>query len=491
MIAARASTKTNHQNPNPMIQMKSPVNLRSALVPMLFAIASQVPAQSNWTQLVQVNPPSPRSSPWMMTYDSANDRLVLFGGDAGTGNPYLGDTRLFDFATSTWSGIPAGPAPSARAYHSVTYDSARNEVILFGGEIGASGGALNAETWRFAGNAWTLVGPSQAPSARRGHSAVFDSTRNRIVLFGGETNAGDQHDTWEWDGTNWSLVSTVFPAPNRRQAAIAFDPIRGVTVLFGGRAGANTFYNGTFEWDGSNWLDVTPMVRPQSRAGASMCYYPELDRTVLHAGTVPGNQANDTWFWDGNTATWSQQFPGTPPPIAAGAAMVYHQPGKRLIRFGGGANGVPQQGLYAYAPVHLAALTPFGSGCPGNPASPTIAPKDHKLPWIGDTYGVRFGGLPNTGVCALVTGLSNQTWGSLPLPLPLAVLGIPGCSALVSVDVMDAKVHLGTASVDINVPNVPSAAGLSFFHQGLVFYNAVNPFGALVSDGLEAVLGLR
>lgn len=61
--------------------------------------------------------------------------------------------------------------------------------MLFGG----SGSAVWSDTWEWDGTSWIQRFPSFSPSERTGHSLVFDSSRNRIVLFG-----GDYHpDTWE------------------------------------------------------------------------------------------------------------------------------------------------------------------------------------------------------------------------------------------------------------------------------------------------------
>jgi hypothetical protein len=85
----------------------------------------------------------------------------------------------------------------------MAYDSARGHVVLFGGE-GQSG--LMNDVWDWTGggiNTWTPRTPVAAvngvtPSARSGAVGVFDSARNRLVIFGGTTNGGQVlGDVWE------------------------------------------------------------------------------------------------------------------------------------------------------------------------------------------------------------------------------------------------------------------------------------------------------
>jgi hypothetical protein len=79
---------------------------------------------------------------------------------------------------------------------------------------------------------------------------VDDSTRRRIVLFGGSAT-GYVADTWEWDGKNWTQINTT-GAPSARGAhAMAYDAARQRTVLFGGTSG------GSETWE---YIATTPLT---------------------------------------------------------------------------------------------------------------------------------------------------------------------------------------------------------------------------------------
>src|SRR5207247_577924 len=87
-------------------------------------------------------------------------------------------------------------SPSARAYHAMTYDSARGRVVLFGGYDGSYRG----DTWEWDGSAWAEETPTTSPSVRYAHAMAYDSARSRVVLFGGYDASGYRGDTWEYRG---------------------------------------------------------------------------------------------------------------------------------------------------------------------------------------------------------------------------------------------------------------------------------------------------
>src|SRR5262245_45119270 len=73
----------------------------------------------------------------------------------------------------------------------------------------------------------------------------------------------------------------------------------------------------------------------------------------------------------------------------------------------------------------------FGTGCPGALGVPALAATPGSVPTLGLTLSVDVSNLP-LGIGLMITGLSNTLLGgAVPLPMPLAAFGFPGCDLLV------------------------------------------------------------
>src|SRR5690606_16704400 len=142
----------------------------------------------------------------------------------------------------------------------MAYDSARQRVVLFGGDSFAS-------TWEWDGGCWTRRSPAPSPAPRGGHAKVYDAHRRRVLLCGGaDGRYTDERvpwlysDAWEWDGDSWTQRDVVGPGV-RSGHTMAYDVGRQRVVLFGGGDYDSTLTD-TWEWDGSQWAQRTPAVRP-------------------------------------------------------------------------------------------------------------------------------------------------------------------------------------------------------------------------------------
>ena len=66
--------------------------------------------------------------------------------------------------------------------------------------------------------------------------------------------------------------------------------------------------------------------------------------------------------------------------------------------------------------------TPFGNGCAGNTGVPRLEPMGFSLPFVGEVFTTEVSNLPYDGVGVGLLGLSNQFWGSIPLPADLGLV---------------------------------------------------------------------
>src|SRR5437867_5214157 len=145
-----------------------------------------------------------------MAYDSAADRVILFGGDNGT--RVSNDTWAYDFNANTWTDMAPATSPPGRDSPAMAYDSSADRAILFGG----AGGILFNDTWTYdlGTNTWTNMSAAPAPSGRHLHGMAFDSQSNRVILFGGVTAYSiPLEDTWTYDlnANGWTNVDAPVP----------------------------------------------------------------------------------------------------------------------------------------------------------------------------------------------------------------------------------------------------------------------------------------
>src|SRR4030095_6100148 len=121
--------------------------------------------------------------------------------------------------------------------------------------------------------------------------------------------------------------------------------------------------------------------------------------------------------------------------------------------------------------------------CAGSLPPSRLVPRD--TPQVGRPLRVLLTNLP-TSSALMVLG-----WSHLRPPVLLSPLGMPGCTASVSLDV--AVMVTGTggeATFELAIPDSLALRGVCFFHQGPVFDPAAgNPFLAVVSEAMAATIG--
>ncbi len=229
-------------------------------------------------------PPPTRSH--AMTFDAQRQRAILAGGLTAT-TGLSGDTYLFNPAFTSWERLDAPASFSPRVGHALAYDSLAQRTLLFGGSD-ASGPRNDLWSLASTGN-WQLLNPAgPRPPARTGHAMTFDAARNRLVLFGGLDASGQTlADLWEFDGTAWSqrFFDPNLPAPFPRAiATFTFDPYRRLALLIGGRDEDGLPFGDFWEWDGSFWRRRILPAGPSARAGHIAVFDPAREALLLVGG---------------------------------------------------------------------------------------------------------------------------------------------------------------------------------------------------------------
>lgn len=118
----------------------------------------------------------------LLAYDASVDRLVGY---------QLGEVRLFDLRTGTWSapGTPSPPFPYGGYFSfggEVAYDEAAQRTILFSAGIVIAYDAATDHWETLSGNAyWDLDQCAGRPECRMNHSMVYDPVNERLAVYGG------------------------------------------------------------------------------------------------------------------------------------------------------------------------------------------------------------------------------------------------------------------------------------------------------------------
>jgi M6 family metalloprotease-like protein len=275
-----------------------------------------------------------------------------------SGSPRKGtihiDTQVFtitqaqggpEFSLMDWNKLTITDAPIA-PYMDMAPFTTRGESILYGG------GANSAkDTWGWNGTAWSMKAPAHNPGRLDGHAMAYDPGHDRIVLFGGVSDAGISGATWTWDGSDWAQLHPQHSPPARTNHAMVYNPASHEIVLFGGSSVESSPANDTWEWDGTDWTKKVSAMAPPSRERAAMAYDAARNEIVLFGGSRDEHSSlhpvffSDTWVWDG--AQWRQKATSTMPTPRTGARMQYDPVLGQVVLIGG------------YGAVYLGVTPPF------------------------------------------------------------------------------------------------------------------------------------
>ena len=421
-----------------------------------------------------------------LAFESSTGHCFWFGGiDA------LGRTRtsVYEWTGHSWLERVTPNGPSARRHFALTSLHPKQGVLLHGGMDDK--GATKNETWLWTGTAWRFLTAS-GPTALWMHALTYDSGRDRVLLFGGDV-AGKLdfpiYELWEFDGTSWLRRLAHFAPIRRFGHVMAYDPVRQRTLVFGGMTNQGVVIGDPWEWDGFRWLPSTPIVQPPPRAFARCTYDAVRGKIVLSGGTpsLSGPALNDLWEWDSVLNSWTALIPlGRGPDARESHGLAFDPVRGRTLLVGGQArNG---NGVLVFADTWelfganpSASATSYGMGCAGANGIPQLLA--FGVPRVGDpTFALFATGARASSPCALFFSLS-------PAARPL----LGKCRLLVEEPLVALPAgtnQSGSALLPFPVPPGNELYGVEFFAQGF-FADPAGGIGAFASasGGLALLLG--
>ena len=264
--------------------------------------------------------------------------------------------------------------PGTRSQASAVYDPSTNSMFMFGGQHAPTNVDFN-DTWVVQNVIptsttnqesldWmrvTITG--KAPGVRFGHSAVYNTSSNRMIVFGGGTGFPGPcvNDLWVVTHLNgvggapaWKPFAATGTLPGIREGQTAvYDQTNNKLIIFGGTDCAGNYYNDLWilsNADGStanpSWAQVTPSgTGPAARSQATAIYDSVNNvMTVFGGGTTSTNVYGDVWTLTNangltGTPTWTQVSPtGTAPAARTGQSAIYDAANNRMMIYGGSNN---------------------------------------------------------------------------------------------------------------------------------------------------------
>ncbi|HUK62863.1 MAG TPA: kelch repeat-containing protein, partial [Dongiaceae bacterium] len=332
---------------------------------------------SLWRQVARSGPrPSARVGATAI-YDPVRRRMILHG---GLDTNAKADTWVLplDADTLRWAPLATVGTPPARASHSAIYDPVRDRMIVFGGINGSS---MN-DAWALALSGtptWTNLAPAGTPPSRRlFHSAIYDPIRDRMLVYGGLGTIGALNDLWELSlarTPEWRPTSSGRRPTARYGHSAIYDPVGDRMIVFGGAGGGNEAWELALGTTPLTWTKLAPPgTAPTARTYHSALYDAGSDRMLVYGGQGAGD-ANDLW-----ALVWGRSGVATLISLAAAEA----EPGRVHVAWWVGrashATLTLERRTAASGWAPLAALTPDATG---------LAAYDDRDVTAGARYGYR------------------------------------------------------------------------------------------------------
>jgi N-acetylneuraminic acid mutarotase len=323
------------------------------------------PATDRWEPITQTNAPSARhghTAVWTGT------RMIVWGGQENFLNGSLLATGAqYDPASDSWSNLSSIGAPSARRDHSAVWTG--SAMLIWGGNGGENTPFLRSGARYSPGtNAWAGISLTNAPTERRGHTAVWSG--QRMLVWGGLGPPGPLNTGGRYDpaANSWTAITTTnAPTPRDGQVGV-WSGSR--LIVWGGSDDRITSSGGRYDPTLDSWAATTVGDGPGPRrdhtavwTGTQMIVWGGYHSDYLATGRRY-DPALDAWLAVSNVAAPS-------PRMAHSATWA----GNRMLIWGGQGATVEQTGA-SYDPL-LDTWTPLPTlGAPS-------ARRDHRAVWTG------------------------------------------------------------------------------------------------------------
>ena len=283
----------------------------------------------------------PQNEGGLAVYDSVNDRIIHFGGLAGSSQMTNDVWELKADSYGVYRArklTPSGTLPPQRWLAAGCYDAANQRLIVWGGQNQST--ILN-DVWALSlsgAETWTQLSPTgTAPTAVWQSAYAFDAATKRLYVHGGFNGVGYSTQLFYLDvtTTNGAWVNTnVTGGLAVRGAVMGYDSVNQRLVCFGGFDGSavnNTVrYTSTSSF--TSWTTQSTTNTPAARrsAGAAVignafvmaCGRPISGTWFSDTQELNFQEAPAAWQWQNKSPSIYQRLAVAATGLSSGAS--YH-----------------------------------------------------------------------------------------------------------------------------------------------------------------------
>ncbi len=295
------------------------------------------PTTNTWSAVSDVNaPPSFLEAAGVWT----GSRLIVWGGQDANGTP-VSDGGVYDPSTDAWTPTTQTGVPLPRRGHTAVWSGSK--MVVWGGTYCTNVPSYSCTDQRTGGvydpvaDSWSSTKTAGAPTARGGHSAVWDGSR-MIVWGGSSTDSSTGITTYFGDGMKYNPVNDTWGSMSAMSAPSARDLHRAVwtgtqMIVWGGSDDLGpSIGGGRYSSSTNSWQAVSTTAAPSARYFFSAVW--TGSRMVVWGGNDGFGSLDSGGRYDPVTNSWTATRRTSSRPAARdGHSAVWT--GAEMLVFGG------------------------------------------------------------------------------------------------------------------------------------------------------------
>lgn len=301
---------------------------------------------------------------------------------------------------------------------------------------------------------------------------------------------------------------------SRNEALLGVDhPVRIIGIEFKALAGGATQAANLDMELALAHIDGTPGTHFDDNMIGKVVVAPRGTYPLAAMGTWPiaiTFPPTNQFLWDGKSdimlevKLWGNGIPNNPPlTYDFENTVTGNNKVTRLWATGGNPNGLQNattmrsgEGIVTRFAFEEGMTIAFGSGCRGDGGFVPQASTSGGLPFPGNVaWRQELRSAPSQRNAALILGTSDTKWGSINLPLDLAIIGGSGCNLFVEWVValpsttVGGGAGAGAVSLQLPIPPYSSLSLTSLYTQWIILDPNASNGMLTVSPGLWTIIG--